>query len=351
MALFTSVETPKSSSATRRGNDRAGDFRAWTALSLLLPGSKYEFTFPAPHQLGIVNTIAFNKHGDAVAIATNLERSPRIIIVPQLADKAGFIRKLTVDFLPQRCPEFFPEFGSKTLVHEPEYELPKVLELGQRMTSERDEYERRVTVIDAQIEAEKQQNAWMYQSHTGTGESLVSAVKEALTVLGFSQVEDVDTELDEQGKNRQEDLQILDQSPTIIVDVKGLTGGPKDSDIQQPCKHAYLRIEEWKRTNVISLFVVNHERNLPPLRRTEAFRPEMVIASEEAETGLLTTWDRHRLVRGVWDHNSPLEQVKPLLYKKGRILPLPRHYKALGSVTHSYTARFHTDSRAEGECR
>jgi hypothetical protein len=298
-----------------------------------LPGGRYSCVFSLQHW-GECSVVATNKHGDAVAIATDLGKSERILILPQLADKAGFIRKLITDFLPPECPEFFPEFGSKGWVKEPEYELPKVLELNRKIEAEREDYERSIRAIEEQIRVERETNGWMQNLLTETGDGLVVAVKKALDVLGFTKVTDVDAERDSQGKKRREDLQILDAAPAIIVDVKGLGNCPGDPDIQQPNKHATMRMREWDRTDVISLFIVNQERNLPPLGRAdEPFRAEMVTYSEDVKTGLLTTWDLYRLVRGHWDNGWAIEQIKPLFYKSGRILPVPVHYHLLGSVT------------------
>jgi hypothetical protein len=309
-------------------------------LSPFLSGSSYDCILN--HQkIPDSSAIALNKHDEVVAFATDFATDKRIIVVPQLADKAEFIRKLIVDFLPSRCPEFFPEFGSKKWVHAPEYELPKVLELGQELELARVEYEQNVKALNEQIQAERDQNQWVYDLLTESGDRLVSALKNALRTLGFSQVEDVDTQRDSAGQTRREDLQILDTRPTIIVDVKGLGSVPSDADIQQPGKHALMRIREWNRTDVISLLIVNHERNTPPLhRKAEPFRSEMVSNCEEDKTGLLTTWDLYRLIRGQWKHGWSLEHVKPLFYKSGRIWPVPAHYKLLGTVTKVFTPAF-----------
>jgi hypothetical protein len=337
------IETLRYVSVTSRsGEEMTADTTSELGrlLSSFLPGSSYNCVLE--HQLvGVSSVIASTKHGEVVAFATDFASGGRMIVVPQLADKAGFVGRLITDFLPVRCPEFFPEFGSKTWVHAPEYELPDVLELARQSHLARDEYDQRIRVIHDKIEAEQEKNGWMHRLLTESGDELVSAVKEALRVLGFSNVKDVDPERDAQGQTRREDLQILDDVPSVIVDIKGLNGVPKDSDIQQPGKHAMMRMKDWKRTDVISLFIVNQERNIPPLTRgEEPFRPEMVANSEDMNTGLLTTWDLYRMVRGHWDNGWPVEHIKPLFYKSGRILPVPTHYEGLGSVTHSFTNAF-----------
>jgi hypothetical protein len=253
---------------SREGNEMTADGTSdlGRLVTPFLQGSQYNCFFPSLQDWIQCSVIATNKHGDAVAITTGLAESNRIIILPQLANKSEFIHKLIVDFLPHRCPEFFPEFGAKGWVKEPEYELRTVLELNKKIEIERDEYGRKMRAIDEEISLEREKNGWMQDLLTGTGDTLVAAVKKALEALGFTKVKDVDAERDAAGQTRREDLQILDASPAIIVDVKGIGTPPGDTDIQQAGKHATMRMKEWKSTEVISLFVVNQEKKYPTIK-------------------------------------------------------------------------------------
>jgi hypothetical protein len=49
---------------------------------------------------------------------------------------------------------------------------------------------------------------------------------------------------------KQEDLQILDASPTLLVEVKGLAGFPREDDTLQVVKYIPRRMKEWDGTDV-----------------------------------------------------------------------------------------------------
>jgi hypothetical protein len=282
-----------------------------------------------------------NKYEDAVALkvrgiqGSNISADTKgtVIVLPQLNDKAGFLKRLIPEILPSLSPQFFPDFKVDEWIHQRPYQLRKVWEIEEQRDQLIERAEQEIASITTLIEQERERYPWLRELVTGTGDELVVAVKTALTTLGFSNIVDVDAERDDQGQARREDLQILDASPTIIVDIKGLNGQPKDSDIQQPSKHALIRIREWNRTDVISLFIVNHERSTPPLQRTERpFREEMIGNAIDSHTVLLTTWDLFRLLLGFIDNAWRSDDVKPLFYKPGLFRPLPVHYSQLGNL-------------------
>jgi len=161
-------------------------------------------------------------------------------------------------------------------------------------------------------------------------------------VLGFSDVVDVDVERDREGKSRREDLQIRESSPTIIIDIKGISGYPSDDDALQADKHAAIRMREQARTDIVGLSIINHQRHLPPLERENVmpFRQELLDAAEERTLGLMTAWDLYRIVRNSNKLGWTPAVVKPLFYKKGRIEVVPNHYRLLGVVQKAWSAAF-----------
>jgi hypothetical protein len=76
----------------------AGTSELAKLLFPFLEGSEYECTFSGLTQDSILAT---NKYGSAVAAQINFDPfRGHLIILPQLADKAGFIQKLISEFLP-----------------------------------------------------------------------------------------------------------------------------------------------------------------------------------------------------------------------------------------------------------
>jgi hypothetical protein len=272
-----------------QGNSSLADL-----LSTFLSGSTYECTFPYPERfLAEHEVLAVNKYEDAVALiargihGSNVSADTKgtFIVVPQLNDKAGFLKRLIPEILPSLSPQFFPDFKVDEWIHQRPYQLRKVWEVEEQRNQLIERVKEEIASITTTIEQERERYPWLRELVTGTGDELVVAVKTALETIGFSKIREVDAERAAQVQARREDLQILDASPTLIVDIKGVNGQPKDSDIQQPSKHALMRIREWNRTDVISLFVGNHERSTPPLQRTERpFREEMIGNAIDSHT-------------------------------------------------------------------
>lgn len=273
-----------------------------------------------------------------------------VIVVPQIEDKAGFLEILFTEILPELAPHLFPGIVRGKWVHQPEYELPRVLELQ----NAREELERRakneLDGLEQQIEQERTNHGWLHELITGTDSELVESVKQALCKLGFQRVVDVDEERDKEGVARREDLQIHDTSPTLIVDIKGLGGHPADADAFQSHKHATLRLQEWKRFDVQALTIINHQRHMPPLSRDNGmpFRQEILDFANEVKMGLLTAWDLFRFVRSALKWNWDPKHTMPVLYDLGRIDPIPKHYEYLGRVAHVWSCAVSIQIEAVG---
>ena len=244
-----------------------------------------------------------------------------MIVVPQLNDKVIFLTNLFANVLPELAPHLFPDIVRGKWTHQPEYELPRVLELREAQTDVERRAQAEVAALEVELEKERAANGWLHDLLTGTDAALVEAAKKALAALGFKNVVDIDAERDKEGKSRREDLQIQDRSPTLVADVKGIAALPSDEDALQADKHAAIRMREQKRTDIEGLSITNHQRHLPPLERENAmpFRQELLDAAEERSLGLITAWDLYPLVRNFRKLGWPTETVKPLLYKKGRI--------------------------------
>jgi hypothetical protein len=136
------------------------------------------------------------------------------------------------------------------------------------------------------------------------------------------------------------------------VDVKGVAGKPADAEALQAQKHAFIYIQEQNRADVRGLTIINHQRLLPPLERDNdmPFRKEILDNAQQVKLGLMTGWDLFRLVRGFIQNNWKPEQVTPLFYQTGRILPIPGHYECVGKVKQVWKAAFSVEIE-QGEIR
>jgi hypothetical protein len=209
-----------------------------------------------------------------------------------------------------------------------------VLELKKQQDEIEKQAFEEINRLKGELEKERLANGWIHELLTGTDTELVDAVKLALSALGFTKIVDMDMVRDKEGKGRREDLQIEDQSPTLIIDIKGIGGFPSDEDVLQADKHATIRMRENKRTDIVGLSIINHQRHLPPLERENAmpFRPELIDMAEERSFVLMTAWDLYRFVRNFRKLEWESGYVKPLFYKKGRIEVVPMHYQLIGKI-------------------
>lgn len=283
--------------------------------------------------------LAQNKFGKPVAIARCRSEAGSVIILPQLVDKLDFLTKLFTNVLPEIAPHLFPDIQRGRWAHRTEYELPCILELQAKKLEVERRAKAEILELEKQISKERAANGWLHNLLTGTDVELVEAVKRAFGILGFTKLVDVDEERDREGKTRREDLQIHDQSPLLIVDIKGVGGFPSDDDALQADKHAAIRMRELKRTDVVGLSIINHQRHMPPLERDNVmpFRQELLDAAEERSLGLITAWDLYRLVQNSRKLGWGYDKVRALFYRKGRIVAVPTHYVYLGKIVKAWT--------------
>jgi hypothetical protein len=291
--------------------------------------------------------LAKNKYGAAVAGSISPPEGSKagwIFIFPRICSKPGFLVAFFKNVLPDLCPALIPHAEGQRWVHRPQYELHSVLEKALQISAIQDEAAKRVTQLEKAIETERNASRFLYDLLRETGASLVGAVHKALTLLGFKDVIDVDAEMKKAGKDAslREDLRIHDISPVLVIDIKGVAGKPADAEALQAPKHAFIYIQEQKRPDVRGLTIVNHQRLLPPLDRDNdmPFRQEILDNAAQLQLGLITTWDLFRLVRAFCRYSWMPDQVKPLFYRTGRILPIPCHYEYIGRVKQVWRKAF-----------
>ena len=291
--------------------------------------------------------LARNKYGAPVA---GLIRPPKdstrgwILICPRISKKGEFVAALLKDVLPELAPNLFPYAEGQKWVHRPEYELATVCKKELEVAALKERVADQISILYEEIEAERVANKLLYDLLRETGGNLVAAVQDALAEIGFNDVIDVDAEMKAQNKGSalREDLRIHDRSPVLVVDVKGVAGKPADAEALQAQKHAFIYIQEQNRADVRGLTIINHQRLIPPLDRENEmpYRQEILDNASQLHLGLMTTWDLFRLVRNMKTLGWRSEDVLPIFYRPGRILPIPDHYAFVGKVKQVWKAAF-----------
>jgi hypothetical protein len=283
--------------------------------------------------------IMMSKFGDPVSLFVKFEgNAGAVFVLPQFRNKAAVAVELVQSVFPEVCPALFADFGGGKWVHLPEYEHISVYEMRKQQEAIVEEAKAKIEALETEIASEAAKWAFLHGMLTNTGEQLVQDIKHALEHLGFSDVRNVDEELPEGSTAKQEDLQIHDERPTLIVEVKGIGGLPNEADVSQVVKYVHRRAKQWNRLDLQGLVIVNHQRNLPPLSRSNdrVFTAQQIADAEHQEYGIVTTWDLFRLVRGTIKWGWPKDSVREVLFRRGRIEPVPAHLQRVGQIAHFY---------------
>jgi hypothetical protein len=288
---------------------------------------------PSYEQRGNWVTLATNKYGRSVAgwLFSDAHQG-KIIVLPRVSDQATFLTEL-LSVLPDMSPHLFPESGgSNSWVRERDYELPLVVALNREMIAIEEKTRARIAELHDAIESEREHSGYMHDLLCESGDRLVAAVKKALEAIGFTSVMDADQAL-ESGQRKREDLQVRDDSPVLLVEIKGLAGFPAEHDAIQVAKYVAPRMRDWDRRDVAGLSIINHQRFLPGLRRDpNPFTSDVLTNATDLGFGLMTSWDLFRLLRSFQKLGWKPENVKPLFYGFGRVEAVPAHYKLVGQV-------------------
>lgn len=281
--------------------------------------------------------IATNKYESPVGsfVVPSKPRNGLALVLPQVHDKVAIVFELITGLLPETLPALFPHTEGARWTKRPEYELGRVVELQSEILQVEVEAKAKTETLKQNVELARREFGFLHQLLTTQDRELVGAVQKTLELLGFVNVVDVDVEREAEGVvERDEDLQIRDKSPLILVEVKGVSGIPSDDDSLQVAKHLAPRMKQLNRKDIQGLTIINHQRHLPALDRENRtpFRDVILQAAKKLDVGLMTTWDLHRLARGFIRNDWKHEEIAALFYQRGRIEPIPSSYSVVGVI-------------------
>lgn len=291
------------------------------------------FSSPRNFKQGII-PILKNKYQEIVAGIIPVNEKGKIFIFPHFTEKGQFLEDFIFDILPILSPHLFPS-NISDWIKEKEYELPRILEIKDEIKKIKNEAQRQIQDKKIEIGIERKKQGFIQDLLTETGSQLVDSVQKVLQSIGFKKVVNMDKEESEKTNQRlREDLQIRDHQPILLIEVKGISGLPKDEDSLQVSKYLFPRAKELGTFELQGLSIINHQRNLPPVKRQDKklFHEDILTNAKEQGFGLMTTWDLFKLARSFQKNNWKHEHIKDIFYQTERILPLPSHYQLLGIV-------------------
>lgn len=271
--------------------------------------------------------LIYNIRNEIVSFVRKLGDSAYILF-PGIQDKLIFLKKLLQNYLPGLFPTFFPYNTQFQWLEFPEYQVPGALDLIQEKVEEEKKFFARMKAINEEIANNYHKFKWLHDLITQTGDELVSAVENFFGWLGFSNVRNMDKL---QPQKREEDLQIDTEEGLLIVEVKGIGGTSTDDDCRQIGKIKWRRQQERQKFDVFALYVVNHQRFLPPLNRDNPpFTEQQVEDAKLEERGLLTTFDLFNLYFDIENGFISKDDSRRQLLKHGLIKFTPSDHVSIG---------------------
>lgn len=277
-----------------------------------------------------------NDIGQVVGYAVS-EQKGFAIVLPQLKNKAKFL----VDFfeaLAEIFPELFPEHGRFAWLNDGSYPLPGEQELRAERLKIEETYVSDVAANEAAVANLKEEYKFLRTMLTATGDELVEAVKQFFTWLEFPSV----TSMDEHSTDvLEEDIQVeLDQG-ILVVEVKGIGGTSKDKECGQISKIKHRRQEERQAFDVKALYVVNHQRHLPPRSRINPPFTELQIGDAKLDKrGLVSTWQLYNVYFDVAKGLLSKADVRAQLLSFGAVSFAPPQLIEVGVVNEVFKKGF-----------
>ncbi|TDP58324.1 hypothetical protein [Flavobacterium dankookense] len=259
-----------------------------------------------------------NSSGDIISICESRENS-MIFYLPQIENKGEFLNSFLSKILTDLMPELFPFSTTFNWKESEDYWLPNHKSLLEEKVKLEKEYAEKINIKDSEIVKNKEQYLYLHNLLTATGDDLVEALVKYFKWLGFTKINKVDEDKTDL-KILEEDIQIQLSNGILIIECKGIGGTSTDSDCSQISKIKHRRCKERGKFDVYALYIVNHQRYLPPLtRQNPPFTENQIQDAQNDERGLLTTWQLFNAYYEIEDGIITKEEVRNSLLNFGLI--------------------------------
>jgi hypothetical protein len=239
------------------------------------------------------------------------------VVLPNIENKGGFLSDFLKNIGPSLFPEIFPYSTQFKWKESSEYYLPNQSKLIDEQEGNEKEYYEKNKQVEEKIIANQEKYQFLHDLIIETGEPLVKAVKVFLEWLGFSKVVIMD---EESSDKLEEDIQAEHDKGLLIIETKGIGGTSTDSDCSQISKIKHRRCEERNKFDVFALYIVNHQRYLPPLKRKNPpFTEDQIKDAYNDKRGLLTTWQLFNLYHYIENDIITKDDARAEILKFGYI--------------------------------
>ena len=251
-----------------------------------------------------------------------------VLVFPNIFNKADFIADLFKSTLPELMPELFPFHGEFAWLDNGDYLLPGEAELRLERIRLEQKYVSDISDNESYMIELKEKYKFLSDMISETGDPLVSSIIMYLQWLGFDNVVDYDNTVSE---IFEEDIQVDCGDRLLVIEVKGIGGTSTDKDCSQISKIKYRRSEQRGRFDVYGLYIVNHQRYMPPKSRSNPpFTENQIRDAKNDKRGLITTYDLFKSYFLIEQGILSKADVKEHLFETGLINLEPKNLKSLG---------------------
>lgn len=272
--------------------------------------------------------LLLNERDEIVSYAHFIEKAI-VFVFPDIADKPNFVSELFKTYLPEIVPEIFPFHGEFQWLDDGNYPLPGEKQLLRDRAEIEEKYSKDIAENEKELASLKARYKFLSDLISETGVALVSAVETYLKWLGFESV----VNLDETNPDiLEEDIQINCKDRFLVIEIKGIGGTSTDNDCSQVGKIKYRRAEERGKFDVFGLYIVNHQRYMPPKSRSNPpFTENQIKDAGHAKRGLLTTYELYKAYFLIEEGILQKADVRESLFKTGLITLEPENMLLIGT--------------------
>lgn len=275
-----------------------------------------------------------NQNGEVVSYLGFDSETGYELALPVCKNKEQLVEELLSQGLPEIIPKMFPESQEFAWINSTYYKSKEILQLEESIEEVKKKYQERIKTIEDQIQQVKEENMFLTELLTESGDKLVAAVVKYLEWLGFSNVVLADEK--ESGVLR-EDIQIVLEKFLFIIEVKGIGGTSTDSECAQIGKHRRRREKEHRDKEIIPIYIVNHQRYMDPRQRSiPPFSEDQIDYAQNDERGLLTTWDMYNKYKLIESAIFTKKEVREAFHKQGLLDLTPTDIQMVGKVSEYY---------------
>jgi len=274
-----------------------------------------------------------NINSETISFA-HYEKDEVVFVFPQFKEKGKFVLEFLNQIAPSIIPELFPFSDLFKWKNDIEYSLPNYVNLLNEKEKLVKEFERRIEDIENKIELNSEKFSFLHHLLIETDDALVKSVVTFLEWLEFSDVRIKD---EDNQDIKEEDIQIVTDKGLLIIEIKGIGGTSTDSDCSQISKIKHRRCKERNRFDVFALYIVNHQRYFPPIKRTNPpFNNQQIQDALNDERGLVTTYQLFNLYNYINNNILTKEEARNILYTHGLLEFRPKNLLNIGIPKHLY---------------